>query len=279
MSQKDSRGSRCGFTLIEMLVTLTIGTVVVLAALGVVRTQTQLYTVESETMRVAASLRASATLLTSHLMDISAAGGDLVSIAASSLTVRQVKAAGVICARNNASGTNYGIHRVSGSMEAGDSAWVYSIEDDSWDSVTLNTTASALSSTPRCQWGDTVSAPRPEVTLTLDSPSSSVQDSTKVGSSIKAFERATYGLTTSGGRHWLSRTIGGGSTELLAGPFKAPADSGLAFSYYDSNGNTTGTPANVARIGIFLTGESEGRVSSTGRPVTDTIRVMVRLRN
>ena len=115
--------------------------------------------------------------------------------------------------------------------------------------------------------------------MTLDSPSSSVEDSTKVGASIKAFERATYGLTTGGGRYWLSRTIGGGSTELLAGPLLAAADSGLAFLYYDSNGNTTSTPANVARIGILMTGESEGRVSSTGGPVTDTIRVMIRLRN
>ena len=160
----------------------------------------------------------------------------------------------------------------------------YSLRNDDWNIVTVaatDTTASGLATkTPNCFWGDTTSAPNPEVAIDL-AGAPTIIDSLLVGSPIRAFHPVQFSLDSVSGRYWLTQSVSGGASEVLAGPLMSPADSGLVFHYYDVNGAVTATPADVASVEVLLKAESREDLSayvSSGN-LADTLRLTVSLRN
>ncbi len=117
---------------------------------------------------------------------------------------------------------------------------------------------------------------------TLDSPVAPVTDYVDVGAPFRAFRSTQYGIYQEDGRWWLGRKVGAAASyEKLAGPLRAPADSGLVLTYYDGAGNTTAIPMQVALVEIILRGESFGKVPRTGQAPAvqrDTLTTRVSLR-
>ena len=272
---------RGGFSLIEMLIALLVATVLTVAAFTILASQVALYSVQGAKLGTQVSLRTGAGMLSWALQEVSATGGDLTTIGTNSVSMRAVHAAGIICSTST---QWFGIYDVSGQFAASDSVFTYSMQDDDWNIVTVttaDTTASGLATnTPDCFWGDTTSAPDPEVAIDL-AGSATIIDSLLVGSAIRAFHPVQFGLEQVSGRYWLTQSVSGGASEVLAGPLMSPADSGLVFHYYDVNGTVTATPANVATVEILLKAESREDLSayvSSGN-LADTLRLRVSLRN
>ena len=134
---------------------------------------------------------------------------------------------------------------------------------------------------PDCFWGDTTSAPNPEVAIDL-AGSPAIIDNLLVGSAIRAFHPVQFGLEEVSGRYWLVQRVPSViGPERLAGPLMSPADSGLVFSYYDADGDATTTPSDVATVEILLKAESREDLSAYVRSGTlaDTLRLRVSVRN
>jgi hypothetical protein len=77
-----------------------------------------------------------------------------------------------------------------------------------------------------------------------------------------------------------------GTLQPVAGPYLAysatTANTGLRFAYFDSLGNTTTSPTQVARIDIIAKAQTDNPIRMPGRPeayYSDSLVVTVALRN
>ncbi len=100
----------------------------------------------------------------------------------------------------------------------------------------------------------------------LSAGGGSIVDRVRTGAPLRAFRPVEYGLYfDSDQRWWLGRKIGNASDyERVTGPLSEPSDSGLAFIYYDQNGDTTSNPIAVRMVDIILRGESYGKAPQGG---------------
>jgi hypothetical protein len=275
---------------VEALVVMLLGVIVLTGIYELLMSQTRLYAIQKEVMDARESLRAAGALLSWELTGASATRGDLYAIGATAITVRSLQGIGVICA--TAPGGRFGLQQVSGSFyaTADDSVLAYSVADDAWAVLGVSGVWSGATAwdpapggggTPVCFWGDsTATVPRPQVALELQGDSASLAG-LPVGSPIRSFRRTEYGLLQQAGRWWLGRRLGAaGSYEILTGPMRAPADSGLVFTYYDAMGAVTAVPAQVAEVVIVLRAESFGRARAAGyQAVRDSLTFRIALRN
>ncbi len=272
-------GSRVGFTIVEMLTVIAVGSVILLAAIQVIITQTRLHTVHTARAEVEGNLRAAASLLGNAFLELSASEGDVIAVASDTVTIRATKAAAVVCSWKSVSGSIwYGLPSMSGEFEVNDSVFTYGVDSDSWGTATIADVATgtdATSKIPACFYGDstTSTAPATEVALGF----SGMTDTLMVGAPIRSFEHTTFALVNRGSVAWLTRRIGGDSAQALAGPLLP--DIGLEFTYHDANGDTTSVAANVDRVGILLRGMSSRQMSGGVGYLIDSLRVMVKVRN
>ena len=271
--------SRAGFTLPEMLTVVSLGSLIVISALQVITTQTRLYTVESESSQLRGSLRAAASVVANAIFELSASEGDLIAAAPDSIRMRAAVAGGILCSWTSVSDSIwYGLPSVSGEFVANDSVFVYGVSDDSWSIgqlAAVDTGTAATSRIPACFYGDstTSTAPATEAAVRI----TGITDTLTVGAPIRAFEHTTFALRERSNSGWLVRRIGSDSAQVLAGPLML--DSGLVLSYYDSAGDSTSNPANVDRVEIFLRGLSNEAISGGRGYLSDSLRVMVKVRN
>ena len=273
------QGRRDGFTIVEMLTVIVIGSVVLLSAFQVIITQTRLHTVQSARAEVEGNLRSAASVLRNAFLELSVTEGDVIVVASDTVKIRRVKGAGVICSWKSISGSIwYGLPSMSGEFEVSDSVFAYGMGSDSWGTATIADVATgtdATSKIPACFYGDstTATAPATKVALGL----SGMTDTLMVGAPIRSFEHTTFALVNRGSVAWLTRTIEGDSAQALAGPLLP--DSGLVLTYHDANGDTTSVAANVDRVGILLRGMSSRPISGGVGYLTDSLRIMVMVRN
>lgn len=289
-TEPDLRGT-CGFTLIELLTASTIGSVVVLAGFSLFMSQARLFGAQREILEARESTRSAAALLITELREIAATDGDLYLASRDSVVFRATLAAGVVCSHDWVSGSRrVAIRNTTGTGEptTTDSVLAYRPDSARWETAGISalwygpTTwdpAPGGGGAPVCFWGDSsITQPRPEAALELTGDSATVSGIT-TGSPIRVFRRTKYALFERNARWYLGRREGAATSyELLTGPLRSPADSGLVFSYFDSTGTATTVPADVRRIEIHLRSESTGTMPS-GRPSLDSLTAVTYLRN
>lgn len=279
--RRNQRWSRAGYTVIELMVYLTIGVIVIGAIYQVLIGQSRLYSKEREIMDVRTSLRAGAELLAVELRMAAPGDGDIYQVAAESVTVRSIQGSGVVC-ETKQNGRLLGLHATSGTFdnEVGDSVLVYTGGGSSGWVITkvLAVNEGPLVLLPTCAWN---SVP-PEYILAVDTLDGTLLNGLQVGAELRAFRKTQYTTAEIEGRWWLVRETGAGvDAELLTGPLAAPADSGLVFRYYEANGDTTSVIGEIRLIEILLKGESlKGvrRRKSDPTPQVDTLRTYVAVR-
>lgn len=279
---RNRRSSAHGFTIIELLVYVVLALIVVGAAFNVFIAQSGLHGLHRETMDARETLRGAAALLTTEMRGLSASRGDLYAIAPQSITLRSVKGSGVICAMHVAQ-PRYGVVQVSGTFQAtaDDSALVYSVSTGAWNSVKIDQvwTSPVGSGVPTCAWPGSV-APDTVMQVGVSVPSDTA--GVTIGSGIRVFRRTEFGMLQQDGRWWLGRKVGAAASyELVTGPLRPPADSGLALHYYDAAGVETADPTQVTRVEIVLRSESFGKARSAQGVTTrfDSVTVVAFLRN
>jgi prepilin-type N-terminal cleavage/methylation domain-containing protein len=256
---KPVRAGTQGFTILELLIAMVIGLVLLTGVYGVLINQSREYLLHRENIDVQETLRGAAVLLTSEI-EHSSAVRDLVTIGASTLKIRSIQNAGVFCVDAT---PRYGVWLPSGLIGTGtdDSAFVRRVTDGAWVHTKVTNVwvnpgggAPAATSCPTPKWNP-AGTPTRVVELAYNPVGDSV--GVRVGSAIRGFRMTTYSLTSSGGRWWLGRQIGTGTVDLITGPLQA---GGLTFTYYDTDGVVTATPANVVSIKVTLTAESFRKV-------------------
>lgn len=265
--------ARRGFTLVELLVVVVLGSLMTLAIYQVLITNSRTYAVNNAQIQGQQSLRAGMDVLFGELREISADEGDIVSMAVDSVTIRTSRAFGLVCA------TNYGVSpptvtafRIGPVVEAGDSIFLFADNMPSFasDDVWLTMGVSAVDTTATCVGG----APAQELSVgTL----ASTGDTVRMGAPLRAFDTYTYGLSMWEGEPYLSRQIStAGAADPLVGPLLTTG--GLTFRYLDSLGAVTTTATDVAQIEVRLRYASQV-LSAQNRLVRDSIMGRVYLRN
>lgn len=275
--------SERGFTLVELVVYMWLSLVVVGAIFGVLVSQSRAHGLLRETIDARETLRGGASLLVAELRQASASRGDLYSIQPQMIQLRSVQGAAVVCAIHTTL-PRYGLWDTSGTFAAtaDDSVLLYSVANATWSTmqVTQQWSDGASAGLSACAWGAAfVPVSAVEVSVAAASDTAGV----RVGAPIRPFLRAQYGLFQQNGRSWLGRQMGSATSyELLTGPLRPPADSGLAFHYYDAAGAATTDPTQVVRVEVVLRAESFGKARAGGGQVgtrIDSVTVVAFLRN
>lgn len=272
-------GDRAGFTLLELIMGVVLSTLVLAAVFQMVFAQNRMYARQQGLADASQSLRSAGTLLAWELRHVSASEGDLYAVAADSVSLRSFDGFGVICLKR-LSQKQYGLHSVSGDIQAGDSAVLYAVNthrpvDDAWSVVRLERAESpaTLALTGTCTGWTT--APAPELGIELDLAANSDTAGLRVGAPVRAFRRRTYRMIQYDGQSWLGVRQGNGGYRLLTGPLRA--GDGLAFEYFDAAGNPTTIPANVRAVEFILRTEAQLRRTADDLP-EDSVVMRVQLR-
>lgn len=247
MSRRRPPCSR-GYTLVEVLVAMTLMGIVVAGMLKALTVQKKFYARQARILDARHAMRASATILASELRELSAAGGDIYALAPDSVALRSTVAFGVIC-NVDVGGGRLSLTHTTGHfrLEGQDSALVFVegttvFDDDSWRALPVT---GIMAVGPTCGSGQ-----KPERVVSLSGNLAGVT----VGSPVRVFRPYVYGLFQMNDRWWLGRRSGSaGSTYIpVAGPLAPPASQGLVLTYQDSLGLPTANRNEVTRVEIKI---------------------------
>jgi type II secretory pathway pseudopilin PulG len=299
---------RMGFTLIELLIVVVLGSTVIMATLGILITNQQIHTVNTATVAGQQSTRMAADILSTELREVSASGGDILSMSATSLEVRLMRKFSLTCATDllgtqpsltviktiPAAGTlTNAMALMSGisTFAVGDQVFVYADndpgdpDDDVWIPATVDVVAvSATSCNPfggdPLDTSDDVDG----VTLTFTGQKNDFSedlldpqgDFVDIGAPVRSYLEYTFSTMTRGGDEYLARREGNGAWVPMVGPLRAT--NGLEFVYRDAMGVVTNTPADVRQIEVTVrTGSTV--LNSLGDLVSDEITMLIYTRN
>jgi len=297
------RALRRGYTLAELLASMTllaiVGTVISKLMLG----QQRYYQRQASQMGVRRELRTSMSVLPADLRSLSSSGGDLLNFSTTSITFRNVLGASIVCARpNNTTMDLPPLDMARNTLtswytqpQIGDSVFAFNeglsrgAEDDVWTGMRITAISPSAAHCPLSVFTDAAldaGKSRWRVSVTPAMP-----DSVKIGAGVRFVRSTRYSLEASAtSNYYLSRSeylAGAWSVATpIAGPFVAPNASGtggMQFAYFDSLGTTVTNVANsrsVSRIDVIL--RVQGANTSTpgsGGIVKDSLTFRIALRN
>lgn len=303
MSRTPRSRARAGFTLGELLATMTLlgilGTIVANLMLG----QQRFYHKQNEQVGMRRELRTALSLVPSDLRGVSSSGGDLLDFNAASVTFRNTLGASIVCAKPNNTTldlpplnmarhtltTWYTQPQVGDSIFAFNEGMLRGAEDDSWTALRITTIAPNTALCPASPFIDALldaGKQRWRVTVTPAIP-----DSVKIGAGVRFARSTRYTLTSSAtARHYLSRAeyVAGAWTAPVpvSGPYETPVGSagGIRFRFFDSTGvevNSAINAKSVSRIDVLLRtkGATTPAGGSAGADTKDSLKLRIALRN
>ena len=274
MKNLGARG-RGGFSVVELLVVTILGSLILMAAYGVLVTNQRTYTVNAANIQGQQTVRAGMEVLFSELREISPEGGDLLRMDGDSVTIRVMRSAALICdstAQGSSDQYRWDVVSLGDSLNGTDSVWLFAEHDSSTanDDVWFKSKVQAIvgaatcggqsTQTVRFGWGGTMGA-----------------DTPTVGGLIRTFQTYTYGLGDHNGSPYLIRKLEpSGTTTPLIGPLRS--GTGVSFQYLNQNGSVTTVASQVRQIVITLRTLSAAR-DTGGDPVRDSLKTRVYTRN
>jgi hypothetical protein len=260
----------------EALVYLAFGGLVVAAIHTVMFKHQREFAAQSRAVHAQGTLRSAINLLVTEIRTASVTGGDLVTADPTLIGLRTSSGFGVVCGLVGATAQpTYTIALESGEFraETPDSALALAIngvgvEDDEWRTLKVTGVVEPAPGDNDyvCDWANGATS---RLRLVATGDTSGIQ----VGSVLRPFRATSFGVFPWNGQWWLGRRLRGAGWEPLTGPLRAPADSGLAFTYYDRTGIPTTTAADVAAVEILLQADHGGQP-----PRVESLRTKVALR-
>ncbi|MDQ8161226.1 MAG: type II secretion system protein [Gemmatimonadota bacterium] len=295
---------RRGFTLVELLITMTIlgllGTLVATVMMG----QQRFYQRTTQQMDVRRELRTAVNVMSAELRAVSSAGGDVVTFNKMSITFRNMLGSAVVCAtpsrtQLDLAPANMGRIQLSSwtsDPAVGDTVVVLrsdssGVKGEFWSSHRITAIASSTTYCPASPYLDAaLDAAKARTRLTV---TPTLADSVLAGSALRLLRTTRYALATqASGNSYLERTeytAGAWGTAVpIAGPFQAASAAGtggLGFAMYDSVGTAITAVASsrsIARIDVTARADGErssGVVGSGTTSVQDSLTISVALRN
>jgi prepilin-type N-terminal cleavage/methylation domain-containing protein len=277
-------GSR-GFTMVELIIAITIASVVLGATWKLLTSNQRFYRAQSELMDVQQNLRAATQIVPGDLRELDAKGGDIIAMSDTAITIRAMRGFGVVCKTDVPNGRIWlqsSLLFMSGSIDPTrhnvfvfDEANPAINTDDTWQQGSIVDQSSSA-----CTDGSNAT----RLTLTLAN-GSAILNGVTIGAPVRIWEQVVYRVYDDGtGTWWLgTSTWQSGawtSTSSVAGPLKPTT--GITFAYYDASGTVTAVAASVASIGMTVRGQSLRPIMVQGRPTGpyhDSVTVRVALRN
>ena len=274
-----------GFTLVEIMVSITMMLIVSGAAYQTLTLTQRLAGAQGQQVNVQSTVRSAALVLTNEFrplgagLGISGGESDLISIAPTGATYRAERGFGLLCQAAGANRLQLSRLTFAGHREpqAGrDSVSVFvegnpaATEDDLWVPAAITGVGVG-----RCAGGENSSI---ELTVT---PSAAF-DGLPSGTPVRIHEVMELRLYRSEGRSWLGmRSVSSDeSIQPLAGPLRET--DGIRLDYLDAAGLPTGSRSEVRGIRFTLHGESEAPANfgaQRGQPVSQDLSTQVGLRN
>ena len=307
--------ARPGFTLIELMVTMTMMVVIGAAVVSVFNSQQRFTRAAADVGDLRTQLQTATAVLPAELRNISVTGNDIISMSDSAIAIRSTIVSSVVCsfgpnqvtlapsgaiATTTPVGPSGTMRLTSVAMDPapGDEAFIWddgpaaALSDDTWES-TANTPY-AIDNAPKVPGacaatfapaGNTLDA----YVLTIATP---LRSTLTAGAPVRVTRGAAYGLYQSDldGKWYLGyRTLGATDYDYMAGPFldyDPSAQSGFRFQYFDATGaeiTNYAATTTVARVEITARARTAAPISLGGQPrlklQEDSLRVGVSLRN
>jgi prepilin-type N-terminal cleavage/methylation domain-containing protein len=264
--------ARAGFTLVELLVVVVLGTLLVMVVSQVFITNSRIYTVSNAQIQGQQTIRGGISVLFGELREISIQGEDLEVMDPDQLVIRTQRAFGLVCDTDySKSPEELTVVTVGTVFWPGDSVFIFADNDPqrTSDDVWLARRIRTVDSTAEC-------GGRPAQVLGIEHLAST-DDTVRVGAPVRAFERFTYGAFVIDGDTYLGRQARGASApDPLVGPI-VPSG-GVVFRYLDAREQVTTVPTDVAQIEVTLRYESEARRAG-GERVGDSVVTRIYPRN
>jgi prepilin-type N-terminal cleavage/methylation domain-containing protein len=288
---------RRGFTLVELLVSVTISGVVMGSIVKVLAGNQRFYQAQNQILDVQQSVRAVAQILPGELRGLDPSDGDIIAMSDTAITVKAMRGFSVVCATPtptdvaarqivianaltsgyramDASRDSLLIFRESDPGRGGDDRWLRASIAAATPATCADGSAGTRLTLSGMAHGDSLGA------------LGTVGDQGVLnGAPLRTFEVVNYRLYNDGtGTWWLGiRTYAAGTwgaTMPVAGPL-SPLN-GLQLQYRDAGHSLTTVPTAVRRIRLTVRGVSTQPVNIPGRGVgfyRDSIVARVALRN
>jgi prepilin-type N-terminal cleavage/methylation domain-containing protein len=295
---------RRGLSLVEIMVALVLLSIVATGIMTVVMRQQQFYRSATEVIDTRSQIRQAAAVVPVDIRGVSSVGGDILTMTDSSLDVRGNIGSGLVCSHTLNSVTIPPINLANGRYfttfltrpKVNDVLIIFDDltpgnQDDDWVPYTI---AAIDSTTAGCTSFTDVTADagkyRYVYTFTTNL-STTIIDGAPLrmarGVKYSVYKSATDGLWWLGYRECRGNGSSCDAVQPVSGPYKpyVPNDtinSGVSFVYRDSTGAITANKANVARVELFIHGQTQGAVALGGgksKPYSDYMKVTIALRN
>jgi prepilin-type N-terminal cleavage/methylation domain-containing protein len=292
---------RNAFTLVELVVVVTLLGTLMAAVLGVVLRQQRFYGAASEVISTHDNLRQGVDVLESELRGLTPSDGDIYTMSASSIEFRAAGGASVVCtidpSRTTLTIPPSTVHSRQplttwiAAPVRGDSVLILDPgtdpgpDDDRWTKRTLIEDVAATGSCPASSGFTATGAEAAAAwTLRLDAP---LDTTVTPGGALRFFRRARYELYRAGDGLWYLgysdclpvRSPPCGVVQPVSGPYSA---GGVHFDFLDSLGAATADPARVARVDVLTWAESPRVVHDSRGRLTryrDSLTTSIALRN
>jgi prepilin-type N-terminal cleavage/methylation domain-containing protein len=291
------RSRRAGFTLVELLVAITITGLIMASVYKILTGNQRFYQAQKQILDVEQNIRAAAQILPGELRGLDPDGGDIIAMSDTAITIKAMRGFSVLCTTPTAADVTARQITIRNALTAGyraidrtrDSVLVFRegnpdiSSDDRWLHAPI-----AGSTSVNCTDGS--AGTRLTLTGMVNGDSLGVMGAVGdrgvlLGAPLQTFEVVNYQLYDDGtGTWWLGmRTYAAGTwsgTSPLAGPLQGT--SGLIFEYRDVNQNVTAATTAVRRIRITVRGQSSQPINIPGRVAgyyRDSVVARVALRN
>lgn len=296
--------ARPGFSLAEIMVALVLLGIVATGIMTVIMRQQQFYRSATEVIDTRQQIRQATSVVPVDVRGVSSVGGDILNMSDSSLDVRGNIGSGVICSHTANSVTipplNLVYNRnfttfltrpklndviiILDDKAAGNA-------DDDWIPYTISAIDSTLVGCPNFSDAALDAAKyRYRYTFTTNlSPTIVDGAPLRMARGVKyaIYKSASDNLWWLGYRECRGDGSGCAAVQPVSGPYRAyvandTTNSGISFVYRDSTGAVTAAKADVARVELFVHGETQGPVALGGGQLSkyqDYVKVTIALRN
>jgi type II secretory pathway pseudopilin PulG len=267
------RSSRsAGFTIVELVVSALIASVLLGAIYQVLVTNQRVSVVQREQVTGHETVRAGIDLLTQELREVSAGGGDLLTIGDDSVSFRALRAHGVACVVGSEVTPELRVAVMTRPFVDGETLYVFADldpeteADDAW----LETTIQGVEGDQTCG-ADNHAAQN----LTVTGFDAAEWARIRQGAPVRSWEEVEYAVEDFSGVPYLVR-IEGESVGRLVGPLSG--ENGLHFEFLDANGDPTANALDVRTVEVELRTNSVAHTEA-GEAIGDSLTTAVQLRN
>lgn len=268
--------NRSGYSLVETLIALAVGSMLMSGAYRTLLVQEQGYRATGAIVADQDALRTALGVLEGELRETASIGGlaiggtDILLASADSIRIRAPRRLGFVCAIIPSERAML-TWSEGGQFEREDGALVFvdddvtTFSDDHWESAWVS---AVNGSSATCETSPTGMA---DQKIHLDR---NVLDGVVPGAPVRGFREVTYGIYRWRDGWGLARVDSDSTRHHIVSGLAGPGE-GLSFRYYDTNGADTTDPTEVAAIEIRLT-----TAPPTSGPIqARTLRTTVYLRN